>query len=193
MLDAEEYLYLAINASKSGNHHASMEYLHKCIEMEPQNPQAIYLLAAEHAELGLFERAISGMETALAIDPGMDMASFQLGMLYSRNGQNDKAAELWTRIKEGSPDAALQMHSSAMLELLAENYQDALVYIKKGLMYEGDNPALGEMMRNLMVEASKKVSQHSDSEDASAENDDSQAKKPVVFLGAYKDKTLSEE
>ena len=74
MLDAAEYLHLAIRSSQSGDHKETIECLHKSLDLDPSNAYAIYLLAAEHAELGMFERAIKGMEEALVLDSGIELA-----------------------------------------------------------------------------------------------------------------------
>lgn len=81
MFDADEYLHLALHASGTGDHHACMRYLEEVLQREPRSACAIYLLAVQHAELGLTQRAITGIKTALSIDPDLEIARFQLGLL----------------------------------------------------------------------------------------------------------------
>jgi len=79
--DTDEYLHLALHANSVRNHHACMAYLKELLAREPRHAKAIYLLAAQHAELGLHERAIAGMRAALALEPAIEMARLQLGLL----------------------------------------------------------------------------------------------------------------
>ena len=81
MLDAEEYFHLALHASAMGDHHACMTYLEEVLQRQPRNARAIYLLAVQHAELGLTQRAVAGIKTALMIEPDLEIARFQLGLL----------------------------------------------------------------------------------------------------------------
>src|SRR5262245_33438307 len=93
MLDAEEYFHLALHASAAGDHHACMTYLEQVLQREPLNARAIYLLAVQHAELGLTQRAVAGIKAALAIDPDLEIARFQLGLLLMFDRQEPREAK----------------------------------------------------------------------------------------------------
>ena len=73
MLDAEEYFHLALHASAMGDHHACMTHLEEVLQRQPRNARAIYLLAVQHAELGLLQRAVAGIKTALMIEPDLEL------------------------------------------------------------------------------------------------------------------------
>jgi hypothetical protein len=51
-LDADEYFQLALHASATRNSHACMQYLKELLEQEPRHAAGLYLLAAQHVELG---------------------------------------------------------------------------------------------------------------------------------------------
>ena len=65
MLDAEEYFHLALHASASGRPSRLHDLPRRSAAAEPRNARAIYLLAVQHAELGLMQRAVAGIKTAL--------------------------------------------------------------------------------------------------------------------------------
>ena len=118
MLDAEEYFHLALHASAMGDHHACMTYLEEVLQREPRNARAIYLLAVQHAELGLTQRAIAGIKTALSIEPDLEIARFQLGLLllFDKN-QPAEAKDYLERLCR-SPNRALRAYSEAMIAIV---------------------------------------------------------------------------
>jgi DNA-binding CsgD family transcriptional regulator len=54
MYDIDEYLHLALHANAKRDPHACIGYLKDALRVEPQNPRAIYLLAIQHADIGLY-------------------------------------------------------------------------------------------------------------------------------------------
>src|SRR5687767_1778527 len=116
MFDSDEYFHLALHAGSVGQHHACMMYLKELLQQEPEHAAAIYLLAVQHAELGLIERAVHGMKAALAIDPTIEMARFQLGLLQLDANRRAEARENFAALS-GSSDTSLRTISEAMTAL----------------------------------------------------------------------------
>src|SRR4051812_26034450 len=110
--DADEYLHLALHASSIGDHHACMTYLKELLRQQPAHAAALYLLAAQYAELGLGERAISTMKAALRIAPALDIARFQLAVLLLDRGHTFEARDHLRNIKG---HAALRTCAQAMI------------------------------------------------------------------------------
>ncbi|MDU9030474.1 hypothetical protein [Pseudomonas mediterranea] len=175
MLDASEYLHLAINASQNGDHHAALNYLNTALELEPKNAAVHYFRAAEHAELGLLERAHAEMIEALELDPGMDIARFQFGLLSLQLSKTDEAGEAFHLLQATSKDPSLREFSGAYLELLSENIQGAVTRLTQGLP-ECSNPALKADMQRVLASLSDVPSAPS-----------ANIAEPAVFLGAYRD------
>lgn len=184
MLDAAEYLHLAIHASAKGDHHAALTYLKETLAQEPQNAKAIYLLAAEHAELGLFDRAVTGMEAALALDGGIEMARFQLGLLLLQRNELDRA-KTHLEILTKSTDLGLRAFAEAMLALAADQVATAQEKLALGLARSDNNPALKADMQRMLDRlmggnTAQPAGQAVEAEAAS------------VFLGAYQRSTTHE-
>ena len=119
-LDSEELLQLAVLDSAADRHDTAIVKLKKAVSLNPRNAKALYLLGAEHAEIGLMERAIEEMTQALEIDSGLETAHFQLGLLLYSLGRIPEASDRWDR-----------------LEYLGENHP--LVAFKTGLLLLTDN------------------------------------------------------
>jgi hypothetical protein len=148
MLDTEELLHLAAHAGASGNPHAALLYLNELLEREPCHAKALHLRGAQHAQIGLFERGIAGMTSALDIEPELEFARFQLGvLLFDRNRGAEAKQHL--RLLHSSADRALKLHSQALVALIDGDRVAAVEKVEQGLAVEFGNTALTAMMRRL--------------------------------------------
>lgn len=170
MLDVDEYVHLAIKVSESGSHHSALEYLYKALEKDPEHIQARYLLAAEHAELGLFDRAAGGMRAVLDAAPGLDIARFQLGLLELQLGNAESAREHFSTLTLS--ESSLRDFSKAYLLLLDNESNSAAESLRAGLRI-CDNPALTADMSRVLTSIEGTTSPSSDEKTTS------------VYLGAY--------
>src|ERR1044071_4311667 len=149
MLDAEEYFHLALHASSVGDHHACMTYLEEVLQREPQNARAIYLRAVQHAELGLTQRAVAGIKSALSIEPDMDLARFQLGLLLLFDiNQPAEAKDYLLRLCR-CQDRALRAYSEAMIALVDNEPTLARQHLAIGLSESSPDSQLPMLMRRL--------------------------------------------
>jgi tetratricopeptide (TPR) repeat protein len=149
MLDAEEYFHLALHASASGDHHACMTYIEEVLRREPHNGRAIYLLAVQHAELGLTQRAISGIKAALSIDPDLEIARFQLGLLLMFDRNEPQEAKNYLARLGNSENRALRAYSQAMIAIAENEPVTARQKLAIGLAESSPDSPLSTLMRRL--------------------------------------------
>lgn len=149
-LDADELLHLAIADSRKGAHDEAIKRLKYLVSLAPERADAIFMLAAEHAELGMFDRAADGMRQALAIDPKLHTARMQLGLLYFRTGDLVSARDAWSALQLDLPeDSALRLFPQALLAL-ADNQTDTAIALLERALGDRSNPALaGDIERML--------------------------------------------
>ena len=148
-LDADEYLHLAVHASLVGDHHACMTYLKEVLHQQPDHATALYLLATVHAEIGLFDRAVNGLEAALTINPSLDIARFQLGFILLQRGRIAEARAQFVRLK-GSRDPAVHSFSEGMLALTDNDVTVARQKLTLGISQPTEMPAIRAMMRRVL-------------------------------------------
>src|SRR5262249_32944908 len=147
--DAEEYFHLALHASSMGDHHACMTYLEEVLQREPRHARAIYLRAVQHAELGLIQRAIEGIKTALSIEPDMDLARFQLGLLLLFDIHQPTEAKDYLQRLCRSQDRALRAYAEAMIALVDNEPALARQKLAIGLSESSPDSQLPMLMRRL--------------------------------------------
>ena len=149
MLDAEEYFHLALHASSMGDHHACMTYLEEVLQREPRNARALYLRAVQHAELGLTQRAVAGIKIALSIEPDLELARFQLGLLLLFDVSQPAEAKEYLQRLSRSQDRALRAYSEAMIALVDNELVLARQKLAIGLSESSPDSQLPMLMRRL--------------------------------------------
>lgn len=154
MYDVDEYLHLALHASANRNPHASLGYLKEALALEPENHKAVYLLAIQHAELGLIERGIAGLTKALALDPKLEIARLQLGLLMIDRGRAAEAREQFS-MSQRSADQALRTFAEGMLLTLDGQIASASEKMKAGLGLQTANVALRPLMQEVLTRLEK--------------------------------------
>lgn len=192
LLAPEENLHLALHASQQGEHHAALQYLHAVLQADADNLPATYMLAAEHAELGLFTRAREGFLRALHLMPGLEIARFQLGLLQLQLNETDVARNHLAHLAGQADDPALQAFSSGLLQLCDGHDEMAQQSLLAGIAICSNAPLKGDMQRIVAVIAEKLaaraaglVTETGASTAARFAVAPEQAHKPV-FLGAYR-------
>jgi tetratricopeptide (TPR) repeat protein len=183
LLDAEEYFHLALHASSTQDYHSCLTYLHETLKQQPRHAQATYLLAVQHAELGLTGRAIAGIREALALEPGLDakardIAGFQLGLLLLFDaGRVGEAREQFIRMSDNA-DHALRTCAEALVALADNDYARAIEMLHLALSRASGNIALSVLMQRLIERLSTK-------DQAVATESSDSAQRPGLSLGAY--------
>lgn len=147
LLDAEELLRLSIDAVRMNQPADAMVLLKVALERDPTNTNAIYMLAAQHAQLGLMDRAERGFQTVVEGMPTLAIARFQYGQLLLGQGRKEEAAIMLSPIIEHSDD--LGAYARALNAAGQDRLQDSLRELDKGLELPQSIPALTIDMRRL--------------------------------------------
>jgi tetratricopeptide (TPR) repeat protein len=152
-LDDDELLHLAIEASREKRHGDAIDYLKQAVERSGDNYRAMYLLAAQHAQIGLTDRAIEEFNKALNIEPNLTAARFQLGLLLLCNARVQEALAAWERLEQ-LPENDPYLHFKRGLEKLCrDDFAGCAESLKRGMELNVDNPALNVDMQRVLDDA----------------------------------------
>jgi tetratricopeptide (TPR) repeat protein len=149
-LDHEELLHLAIEASRERRHGEAIDYLKQAVERSDSDYKALYLLAAQHAQIGLTERAIEEFNKALALEPNLVPARFQLGLLLLCNARVREALEAWQPLEQLSPDDPYLCFKRGLECLCRDDLPGAEQHLKRGMEINKVNPALNTDMQRVL-------------------------------------------
>lgn len=178
-LDHEELLHLAILASRENRHEEAIRHLKAALEIAGDNARIHYFLGAEHAQIGMHERAILDMSKAVALDPTLHTAHFQLGLLHLTFGRTNEAYGAWQSLDALEKEHPLFLFKTGLLALAADDFPACKLNLEKGIAKNSLSEALNQDMRQIL----QKIDDGK--EGGSAEGRDNSQH---VFLNAYTDK-----
>lgn len=148
-LDNEELFHLAIQASADKLHDRAISHLKQAISQEPSG-QLYYLLGAEYAEIGLFDRAVENITTAVELDPSLWTAHLQLSLLHISTNALDIARQTLQPLNDLPESDALRMFKDALEALLDENIEVAKSKFEAGIAANIENAALNNDMQRIL-------------------------------------------
>lgn len=141
-LGADELLQLALHASRNGRHDRAIMLLQQVMQLQPDHATAQYFLAAEHAELGLYDRACDEMAHAIALAPDLHTARLQLGLLYLTCEKAEAAVTILQPLAVLDSGGALSLFAQGLLHLARHDLPACCRALEAGRALQSANPAL---------------------------------------------------
>ena len=181
-LDPDELLHLAVAASDRDQTDQAIGFLKRAIEVAPDHAKAHYLLGAEHAQIGMFERAIDDMRRAVALDRELDAARFQLGLLLLTSRQPQSAEETWSELDRLGPDHPYVLFKTGLLHLARDEFNECLQCLRAGIAVNDANAPLNADMQKIVAQVDALLAQQTAGTQADASDDKAEGH---LFLDAY--------
>lgn len=148
-LDATELLHLGLHASQHDDPARAIEYLKQCLALEPDHPNATYLLGALYAQVGIYDRAKETLSRAIELGGVEPTAAFQLGLLHLTSGEVDRAASVWLRLDSLPQTHALNHFRFGLLALARDDFAECLARLDEGIRANSFNEALNADMQRI--------------------------------------------
>lgn len=99
-LSNDEMLAIAAELMQTDRRAETLVVLKALLQRTPTDGRALYLLAAEHAALGLFDQAESEYAAAVELCPQIPEARLQFVMLLLSRNKTAEAAAQWEKLHE---------------------------------------------------------------------------------------------
>jgi tetratricopeptide (TPR) repeat protein len=119
-------------------------------ERNPQDAQARYLFGAELAQSGHYERAVTEMKVAVQLQPTLDTAHLQLGLLLLTLARPSEAIAAWQPLDRLDERAALRLFKRGLEALIRDDFALCTQLLTAGIAANTTNPALNRDM-NLVI------------------------------------------
>lgn len=163
-LDNEELLYVALDAVNSARYGDAILLLRMLLERDQTNPNTQYLLAAQHAQLGMYERAESGFRALLLHTPEFSIARFQLGQLLLMKNTPADAKVVLSPLTDAND--AIGAYARALCAVADEEAVRAMRELEAGLRLPQPVPTLANDMQELLVRLSQSGNRPAERNDA---------------------------
>jgi tetratricopeptide (TPR) repeat protein len=151
-LTASEFLQLALAEMARGRLEEAIDLSKRALRQYPNSAETRYLLGAQYAQIGLYERAVAEMARALEDDPDLLEARFQLGLLQLTQGSVDRACESWEPLQALARDHPLHLFQKGLRCMVEERFDEACACLAQGIERNMDNEALNSDMRHVIAE-----------------------------------------
>jgi len=140
--DVEELKRLASSASQAGHCDQAIRYLKQARQIAPADGMITYLLAAEHARLGIYPHAMAELELALEQAPELAVARFQLGFLKLAAGDDQAARRILLPLSELGEDSCFHHFQQGLEHLVEERFDACRQALERGLERNSEHPAV---------------------------------------------------
>ena len=127
------------------------------------------------------DRAAEEFEAAIAMDPGLAIARFQLGLLLLSSGHAERAKEVLTPLTASGENAALAHFANGLLHLMRDEFSETVQHLNEGMRLNTENAALNNDMQKILDEIAKLAPHSSEAEKRIEEEPDTQH----LLLSAY--------
>jgi len=148
-LDNDELLRLTLDSINQERHADALSMLKVLLERDTEHAFGTYLLAAEHAQLGMMDRAEEGFKKAVMLAPDFPMARFQLGQLYLVKNELGLAKEMFAPIALLPEGLALTAYAKGLIAAANDDIAEAIAHLEAGLACEQEIAALAEDMQSM--------------------------------------------
>jgi len=158
-LDQEEILHLAMEALRRDDHGAALAQLKAGAARFPDSAKIAFLLAAEHAQIGMFDRAEEEFVRAITLEPDLAVARFQLGLLQLTQNRLGDARVTWQRLESLAPSHALRLFKQGLEALAEDRFDETRKLIEEGMRANDFSPDLNRDMANLLTRIAESTGQ----------------------------------
>jgi tetratricopeptide (TPR) repeat protein len=149
-LDNDELLRIALDAINQDKHADAVSMLKTLLERDSKHVFGTYLLAAEHAQLGMMDRAEEGFRKTVELAPDFPIARFQLGQLLLVKGDAESAKNLLAPLTQLPAGQALPWYAKGLIAAANEDAKEAITQLQSGLACEQEIPVLAQDMQRVL-------------------------------------------
>lgn len=132
------YYMLGLSAWKAGEYGTAEEALGRALELDPRHVKSWINLSRVLLDGGRPEEAIATIDSALAIDPELDVAHRLQGRVYHQLGRTDEAIEAYRRAIRIDNNDAWSMNNMGLILIETGRYEDALAPLARAVALRDD-------------------------------------------------------
>jgi tetratricopeptide (TPR) repeat protein len=151
-LDQTELLQLALRAGAANDSAGAIALLKEAAGRSDANGITHYLLGAEYAQLGLYDRAADAMEAALALDPTLALVRLQLGLLWMTRADAAQSARVLEPLDTLPASDPLHQFGLGLRQLARDEFAAARTSLRNGIAANTSNPPLNADMERIVAQ-----------------------------------------
>ena len=127
---------------RRGNFSTCRDELRQALKEDPQNAALWSYLGQTDAESNEIDSAINDFQKSLSLAPNHAETHFNLGLLYIRKGETNKALEMYRQGLGLNANDARANQSYASLLMASKRYQEAIAPLQRLSKMNGSAPSV---------------------------------------------------
>lgn len=124
--------------------------LRRAVLDDPHNAELRYLFGAHLAQERDYDAAVLEFSAAVALNPQLHAARFQLGLLHLTRAQPQHALKVLSPLEALGDDAALKHFKRGLEALISDDLAGCILHLRSGIPLNRDNEPLNKDMTMLM-------------------------------------------
>jgi len=134
LLTASSYFNLGLSLHRQEKYEEALQNFLRAVELVPDDAEYWDLVGNAYLELHQLDDAQKALEKAVEIDPSYPLASYDLGVVFSRmKGRESEAMKLFKQAIHLNPEGPLPYYAIACLYSLQNKRKTALDYLRKAI------------------------------------------------------------
>ncbi len=150
-LSEKELFFIALRELQDGQHGPGMTHLKELLEINPDNVDGHFLLGAEYAQLAMYDEAVNHLSTALDLQPSLNIARFQLGLVNLAVGEFQNVRTTLEPILVSCEGQYLEKFAKGILFCIENKSEEAITSIREGIVSNNENPSLNKDMEGVIT------------------------------------------
>jgi tetratricopeptide (TPR) repeat protein len=147
--------------------------LRRAAVADPRNGEIRYLLGAELAQHRRYDEAVLELSAAVALNPLLHTARFQLGLLHLTMVQPHHAAAVLAPLENLEDHAPLKHFKRALEALAVDDFLAAVASLEHGMQLNTDNVPLNADMKLLLDRIKATMADNADAASRAAQDETS--------------------
>jgi tetratricopeptide (TPR) repeat protein len=134
--------------------------LRSAVVNDPRNAELRYLLGAEMAQQKDYDGAVMEMSAAIALNPLLHVARFQLGLLHLTMARPDHSMAVLAPLEDLDDVSALKHFKRGLEALIRDDFANCIAHLGNGIALNKENEPLNRDMNMLMQRVATVMSEN---------------------------------
>jgi tetratricopeptide (TPR) repeat protein len=134
--------------------------LRSAVVNDPRNAELRYLLGAEMAQQKDYDGAVMEMSAAIALNPLLHVARFQLGLLHLTMARPDHSMVVLAPLEDLDDVSALKHFKRGLEALIRDDFANCIAHLDNGIALNKENEPLNRDMNMLKQRAASVMTEN---------------------------------
>jgi hypothetical protein len=127
-----------------------VEELRRAVVDDPRNAELRYLLGAEMAQQKDYDGAVMEMSAAVALNPQLHAARFQLGLLHLTMARPDHTSAVLAPFESLDDSSPFKHFKRGLDALIRDDFGNCVAHLREGIALNKENEPLNRDMAMLI-------------------------------------------